>query len=253
MEAISIEALDEGFIIETEEEKRFAVGSLDQLVEKVRRIFGNNQTPELPEPPEDVIILPEHASEDARHIEPVMCDGTDKAAVQGINQKELRLEAFEFDKSKMQKLGSVSFQELEDRRVVLEYAGSHYYTTKDLVLKIPYPFPRGTFTKENGWCSINEQAFKKYRRHLADVAASPRVEKPIDFIVRAGNDGAIIEPKEASRPLFIPEFKSRKQKVEEFLAEGLTKEQIAERMKMSPDTLERIIATMPKVPEPVGK
>ncbi len=80
---------------------------------------------------------------------------------------DLKLMPFNYDKNSMQQYKMIFFQEFPDGRVVIEYNNSHYYTSKDAVIQIPYPFPVGYFSKENGWSSTVEQAFKTYRRYLA--------------------------------------------------------------------------------------
>jgi hypothetical protein len=82
---------------------------------------------------------------------------------------DLKLSAFEFDKTKMQWYKPIQFLELPDGRVVICYSNSHYYTSKDAVMQIPYPIPKGYFSKENGWSSTIEQAFKNYRKYLAEI------------------------------------------------------------------------------------
>lgn len=93
-----------------------------------------------------------------------------------MHPSDLKLPAFEYDKNKMQQYKTIFFQELSDGRVALDYCDSHYYATKDAVLQIPYPFPQNYFSKENGWSSSVEQAFKKYRMYLAEQEQQQKVE-----------------------------------------------------------------------------
>ncbi len=88
----------------------------------------------------------------------------------------LKIPKFGYDKSKMQPYEKIFFQEFPDEAVVLEYVGSHYYTTKENVLKIPYPFPEKYFSKENGWSSNIEIAFKKYRKYLAEQEMKKEIQ-----------------------------------------------------------------------------
>jgi len=82
--------------------------------------------------------------------------------------KDLKIKSFDYSGWSTGQYKSLSFWELPDGRVVLNYSNSHYYTTKDLVMQIPFPFPEGCFDKKNGWSSSVEQAFKMYRRYLAE-------------------------------------------------------------------------------------
>lgn len=86
-----------------------------------------------------------------------------------VMRPDTKIPKFEYDESKMQPYKSIFFQEFPDGTVVLKYGTSHYYTTKEKVLKIPYPFPKKYFSKENGWSSSIEFAFKKYRQYLAEL------------------------------------------------------------------------------------
>ena len=83
-----------------------------------------------------------------------------------LRPSDLKLAAFDYDDDKMQQYKSLKFLELPNGRVVLQYANSRYYTEREKVMQIPFPFPKKYFSKENGWSSSVEQAFKMYRRYL---------------------------------------------------------------------------------------
>lgn len=85
-----------------------------------------------------------------------------------LRPQDLKLPAFEYDKANMNSYKMIFFHELPDGRVVIKYGNAHYYTAKEAVMKIPYPFPVKYFGKENGWSSTVEQAFKNYRKYLAE-------------------------------------------------------------------------------------
>jgi len=92
-------------------------------------------------------------------------------ATDAVHSDSLKLASFKYDKNLMQQYKMIFFQELPepDDRVVIEYSGAHYYTSKKLIMQIPpYPFPAGYFSKKNGWSSTVEQAFKTYRRYLGE-------------------------------------------------------------------------------------
>jgi len=84
-----------------------------------------------------------------------------------LHPSNLKRSPFNFDLlAKMQKYKTLKFLELPNGRVVLQYANSRYYTEREKVMQIPFPFPKKYFSKENGWSSSVEQAFKMYRRYL---------------------------------------------------------------------------------------
>jgi len=101
--------------------------------------------------------------------------------------KDLKIKSFDYSGWSTGQYKSLSFWELPDGRVVLNYSNSHYYTTKDLVMQIPFPFPEGCFDKKNGWSSSVEQAFKMYRRYLAEQGeqktkiVKAKIEDPDDW------------------------------------------------------------------------
>ncbi len=94
-----------------------------------------------------------------------------------MKTSDLEIPKFRYDKSKMQPYESIFFQEFPDGAVVLGYGNSHYYTIKEKVLKIPYPSPKEYFSKENGWSSTIEIAFKKYRKYLFEKRQEQQIEK----------------------------------------------------------------------------
>jgi len=85
-----------------------------------------------------------------------------------LQPSDLKIAKFDYDKNKMQKYKSLEFLELPDGKVVLKYGVAHYFTSNVLVMQIPFPFPKKYFSKEGSWSSNVEQAFKMYRRYLAE-------------------------------------------------------------------------------------
>lgn len=84
-----------------------------------------------------------------------------------IPSSALKIPPFPYDKKKMRQFRNIFFIETPSGTVI-NYRESHYYTTKDRILQLPFPFPEHYFTKENGWSSSVEQAFKIYRKYLAE-------------------------------------------------------------------------------------
>lgn len=105
-----------------------------------------------------------------------------------LSPKDLKLPKFEYDKETRKQYGLVFFTELPDGRVVIEYGMAHYYTTKEKVLQIPYPFPKKYFSKENGWSSTIEIAFKKYRTYLAENLAPEADNKTQKYLEKSTQD-----------------------------------------------------------------
>ncbi len=106
-----------------------------------------------------------------------------------MRPSDLKLMAFDYNKNNMQQYKMILFQEL-DGRVVIEYNNSHYYTSKIAVMQIPYPIPSGYFSKKNGWSSTVEQAFKNYRKYLAEQEQEQ--DKPvIEPLDQAGQESSI--------------------------------------------------------------
>ncbi len=105
-----------------------------------------------------------------------------------LSPKDLKLPKFEYDKGLRKQHGLIFFTELSDGRVVIEYGMAHYYTTKEKVLQIPFPIPKKYFSKENGWSSTIEIAFKKYRQYLAEHPASEADNKTTGYLEKSTQD-----------------------------------------------------------------
>ncbi len=129
---------------------------------------------ELPHHHEDILqsSSTEHSEKQPPQKSHVSADEMDKSklgTLDIIHPSNLRIPKFRYNKSKMQSYENIFLQEFPDGIVVLGYKYSHYYTTKEKVMKLPYPFPEKYFSKENGWSSNIEIAFKKYRKYLAET------------------------------------------------------------------------------------
>lgn len=86
-----------------------------------------------------------------------------------LHPSDLKIAKFDYDLlAKTRKYKTMEVLELPDDKVVLKYGATRYYSTKEKVMQIPFPFQRGQFNKENGWSSTVEQAFKMYRKYLAE-------------------------------------------------------------------------------------
>ncbi len=89
------------------------------------------------------------------------------AGVNMLQKDDILIPKFIFDKDRKQFFKNIFFVEEPDGRVAIMYTGSTYYTTKDRILGVPYPFPPNYFDSKRGWNSTVEQAVKKYRTYLA--------------------------------------------------------------------------------------
>lgn len=179
---ITIEQLDEGYLLTLSDGKKIAVTNIDTAIIKIKAFFGKTdkkqtdkkQTDKMEMQPTDIMI--EHPTV-APAVEGKQVLPSISAHTQIISPSDLKLPKFECEFAMMKPYKNIFFLEMPDGKVCLEYAGSHYYTTKDLVLKIPYPFPKKYFRNENGWSSTVEVAFKKYRQYLAELPQRQQVEK----------------------------------------------------------------------------
>ena len=184
---ITIEALDEGYLLTLNDGKKIAATDIYMVVIKLKAFFGEidkKQTDKLEMQPVDMI---EHLAI-ASTVEEKQNIPSIPAHIQIISPSGLKLPKFECDFAMMKPYQNILFLEMPDGKVSLEYSGSRYFTTKDLVLKIPYPFPKKYFSTENGWSSSVEVAFKKYRQYLAEqmqvtpkaVSLKQKIELPGD-------------------------------------------------------------------------
>ncbi len=154
-------------------------------------------------------ILPEISKKSETEQNQLSRPSTDNV----LRPNDLKLPAFEYDKDRMNPYKMIFFQEMLDGKVIIEYSNSHYYTTKETVMKIPYPFPVKYFSKENGWSSTVEQAFKNYRKYLAEQEQDKPV---IELSGQAGQESS------------VKNVQTRLQKLKSLAAPSITKEDITE-------------------------
>ena len=158
MKKLEIRQLKEGFLFTDENDDDYAVSS-GSLSKKVLAYFG----------------LTRHDSRKKTEIKKTAKQPLDKcncitprSPMPVLHPSDLKIAKFDYDNNRMQRYKTLKFLELPDGRVILQYANSRYYTEREKVMQIPYPFPKGYFDKTNGWSSNVEQAFKMYRRYLAE-------------------------------------------------------------------------------------
>ncbi len=86
-----------------------------------------------------------------------------------ITKEDLVVDWFECDPSQGKKIKgyeNCKIVEMPDGRVMVQYKdATHYYTSKEKVMKIPYPVPKGFF-KEAGLSSVAEVCIRAYRHYL---------------------------------------------------------------------------------------
>lgn len=202
MKRLIIEQLKEGFIFKDENDEKYAVssGSLSKRVHayfelrpdsrKRKHIAPPAKVSEATKPETQGSKTPDSNSGgaiDNHKVERKRSAGQErsKAAIQLnshailqncvtprndiLHPSDLKIAKFDYDLlAKTRKYKTMEVLELPDDKVVLKYGATRYYSTKEKVMQIPFPFQRGQFNKENGWSSTVEQAFKMYRKYLAE-------------------------------------------------------------------------------------
>jgi hypothetical protein len=180
-------------------------------------------TPQKEPPVAPIEQNPEKIEQQIPQQTPVPEQGKTDEQTEGVlHPDDLKQKLFEYDKTQMKLYEMIFFNELEDGsgRVVIEYSGAHYYTTKDNVMKIPYPFPAKYFSKKNGWSSTVEQAFRKYRKYLAEQdLAVQRQGTSVHELVESEQEKQGIGDATQSQ--------SQLQKLKELAKPGITKEDLS--------------------------
>jgi len=168
MKKLIIEQLKEGFLFSDENDEKYAVSS-GSMSRKVHAYFGmtrpgSHKKTEIKKTADNKLV---RRGQCAEILE---IPGFDSPAAPLIlHPSDLKIAKFDYDLlAKTRKYKTLEVLELPDGRVVLKYGATRYYSTKEKVMQIPFPFPRGQFNKENGWSSTVEYAFKMYRRYLAE-------------------------------------------------------------------------------------
>lgn len=83
-----------------------------------------------------------------------------------LTAADILIEKFKFDKSQEKSFKNLFYIKLDDGRAVLSYMGGRCYTSKENVLKIPYPVPNG-YLKGLRDSPNNVTALRLYREFLA--------------------------------------------------------------------------------------
>jgi len=189
MKRLIIEQLKEGFIFTDDNDEKYAVSS-GSLSRKVHAYFGMTR-PDSRKKTEIKKTADNNLVQSGQCAEILETPGFDSPAAPLILHLSdyLKRSPFNFDRlAKMQKYKTLKFLELPNGRVVLQYANSRYYTEREKVMQIPFPFPKGYFSKKNGWSSGVEQAFKMYRRYLDErreqktkIVKAKIIEDPDDW------------------------------------------------------------------------
>jgi hypothetical protein len=196
MITVIIEKLSEGYVVE-KEGKRFAV-TQDRMIQKVKSLLGithfkkkgsdNSVRQPAPEGPQRLDIIEPIKLEIKKDILKVgkltglgkkaLSHKEDPDSVQKAPESSsprqdrkvrdpvdwLRIEEFDWDLKKEKSFKTIFFVELDDGRVTISYSKCRYFTTKENVLKIPYPVPKNylKFVK----ASNHKQAVARYREYL---------------------------------------------------------------------------------------
>lgn len=217
---IQIEQCDEGYIITDEPtKKRYAI-TKDGLVRKIKELFGitdktvhKAQTTgnKEQEGKVDAITAPINeigdslSKDDPARIptaqEPKV-EPTITARQKIIELAQMKkpdgilIPRFEYDPAQAQRTelegySNISVVELPDGRVMIQYKGTHYYTTKEKVMQLPYPAPYSYFKKKGmGLSAVAMTCLRAYRQylHLAAIVKENQETKAGDADAPKGDE-----------------------------------------------------------------
>uniref|UniRef100_A0A6M3KYP5 Uncharacterized protein n=2 Tax=viral metagenome TaxID=1070528 RepID=A0A6M3KYP5_9ZZZZ len=157
MNIITIRELKTGYTV-TDDNGQYAAETKESVTRLIRKSLG--------------ISEPEHDQEWT--IEPVQITEPEKIKetlhpVPNILKQDILIPRFKYNdslKNSILDYKNTWYAELPDGRVVLGYGGSSYYTTKENVMKIPFPVPYGYF-KGSGVSTTTLTCLRAYRSLLS--------------------------------------------------------------------------------------
>jgi len=204
---ILIQSLEEGYVItDCISGKKYAVESPEGVIRTISKALG------IPEPePEShemvckCIQQKEETAEIAKPEEMI-------SPVPNILKQDILIPRFKYNdslKNSILDYKNTWYAELPDGRVVLGYGGSSYYTTKENVMKIPFPVPYGYF-KGSGVSTTALTCLRAYRSLLSadkilgkndDGGSDQTLHKSLDYVSKSTQDRVkeAAEQKEAHR------------------------------------------------------
>lgn len=172
---ILIHSLEHGYVVtDYISGKKYAVESPESVLKIVGKALG--MTEQLPATEEDVLPVTESIQE----------------PVPNILKQDIMIPRFQYDHSLRKWIPDYKnawYAELPDGRVALGYWESSYYTTKENVIKIPYPVPYRYF-KGSGISTTAQTCLRAYHQvlenpeELTEDKTAPYVSKSTQDRIR---------------------------------------------------------------------
>lgn len=169
---ILVHSLDVGYMVtDYISGKRYAKETAEGVIEVLRAIFSAEKLDQK-EPDTPKVEAPSPVSSQVLE-EPTM-------VVLEVLRESLLIPRFKYDpaqKKEIEGYTNLSVVEMPDGRAVIQYKGTHYYTTKEKVMQqIPYPTPCRYF-KGFGISATAQTCIRAYRQYL-HFASVQEKEKP---------------------------------------------------------------------------
>jgi len=87
----------------------------------------------------------------------------------GLLISRFKYDPWQAQKKEIEGYSNISVMELPDGRAMIQYKGTHYYTTKEKVMQIPYPTPYSYFKRPGlGVSATAQTCLRAYRKLLAN-------------------------------------------------------------------------------------
>ena len=87
----------------------------------------------------------------------------------GLLIPRFKYDPWQAQKKEIEGYSNISVMELPDGRAMIQYKGTHYYTTKEKVMQIPYPTPYSYFKRPGlGVSATAQTCLRAYRKLLAN-------------------------------------------------------------------------------------
>lgn len=134
---ITIESLTEGYIIENEGHE-YAFHTMNEVAKKIQELFIPKKR-KMPRVSKKVEI--------------------------GYGERDLLISKFPYDSKLEKKYETISIFEESNGKVALTYNRYKIYTTKEKIMRLPFPVPKG-IVSESPWQV--RTAIRKYRKYIEE-------------------------------------------------------------------------------------
>lgn len=171
---ILIHSLEQGYVVtDYITGRKYAKETAEGVIEVLREMLGMSADKSSTKQEKEVFV---HDTSREGHFEKISVfpEPAPKTipTAQMKDPDDLLIPHFKYDPAQVQikeieGYTNISVMELPDGRAIIQYRGTHYYTTKEKMMQIPYPVTRNYFKKKGlSLSSVARTCLAAYRQHL---------------------------------------------------------------------------------------